>query len=141
MKTYLFTMLLALSLFSTGVTAEQKKTLGNWDVHYMALDSTMLDPAIAKTYGIERSHFNALLNISVLDSSNQQAQQVELSGKVRDLMGITSELSFKQVTEGNAIYYLAQLPVRNEQHLTFLIDIRQGTTQQQLQFSQTFYTE
>ncbi|WP_337840923.1 DUF4426 domain-containing protein [Rheinheimera sp.] len=141
MKTYLFTMLLALSLFSTGVTAEQKKTLGNWDVHYMALDSTMLDPAIAKTYGIERSHLNALLNISVLNSVDQQPQQVEIQGNVKDLFGKTTVLSFKQVTEGKAVYYLAQLPVRNEQHLTFVIDIRQGTTQQQLQFSQTFYTE
>ncbi|WP_419569979.1 DUF4426 domain-containing protein [Rheinheimera sp.] len=141
MKTYLLALLFAVSLFSGTSQAEQKQALGPWDVHYIAFDSTLLDPAIAKNYGIERSSFNALLNISVLRSNDQQAQQVELSGKVRDLMGKTTELSFKQVAEGDAIYYLAQLPVRNEQHLTFLIDIRQGTTLQQLQFSQTFYTE
>ncbi|HCU65369.1 MAG TPA: DUF4426 domain-containing protein [Rheinheimera sp.] len=141
----LFTaMLPALLLFAavaSPVQAEQKKQLGPWDVHYIAMPSTLIEPAIASTYKIERSKFNGLVNISVLNSSDQKAQQVTLSGSAKNLLGQQKTLNFTQVVEGEAIYYLAQLPYRNEERLSFVIDIRQGNQNQQLKFEHTFYVE
>jgi hypothetical protein len=133
--------LLLVTTVSAPVMAEQKKQLGNWDVHYIAMPSTLIEPAIAKSYNIERSKFNGLVNISVLNSSDQKAQQVTISGTAKNLLGQQKALTFQQVMEGEAVYYLAQLPYRNEERFSLSIDISQGNQSQQLKFEHTFYVE
>lgn len=133
--------LLLLTLIPGSAMAEQKKQLGTWDVHYIAMPSTLVEPAIAKSYNIERSKFNGLVNISVLNSKDQKAQQVTISGNAKNLLGQQKSLTFQQVVEGEAVYYLAQLPYRNEERFTLSIDISQGNQSQQLKFEHTFYVE
>ena len=126
---------------SPQTNAEQKKKLGSWDVHYIALPATFLTPEIAVEYGIQRSKFNGVINISVLDNTTQQAQQVAISGIAKDLFGRQRKLEFTQVVEGDAVYYLATIPYQNEQLYNFTIDIGQGNQQQQLMFSHTFFVD
>ncbi len=130
--------LLSLSAFSQ---AEIKKTLGDWDVHYIALNSTFLSPQVARANNILRSGKNALINISVLDKRTKQAQEVELTGTARNLLGNNKPLDFKKVKEGQAIYYLAQVPFDHKEVLRFDIDIKQGKVSQNLKFQQTMYAE
>ncbi|MBU1618430.1 MAG: DUF4426 domain-containing protein [Gammaproteobacteria bacterium] len=141
MKIYLMAASLVLALFLSPLQAEQKKVLGPWDVHYIAFDSTMIDAKIAQSYQLQRSKYQAVLNISVLNSKDQKAQQVRISGTATDLTQKQIELSFREVKEGDAIYYLAQVPVHDQKHLKFKLDIWQGTQNQKLEFSQVFYTE
>ena len=133
--------LAGLLLMSSWVSAEQKKQLGPWDVHYIAMPSTMIDPAIAKAYQLERTKFQGLVNISVLKTTDQSAQQVSIEGVAKNLLGQQKELVFREVTEGKAIYYLAQLPYRNEERFTFTLQIKQGDVSQQLEFTHTFYVD
>ncbi len=102
-------------MFSYPANAEQKRELGNWDVHYIALNTTFLTPEVAKQYGIVRSKFNALINISVLDRQDKSAQSVILTGEAKNLIGVIKKLNFKQVTEGKSIYYLAVLPFSDQE--------------------------
>ena len=141
MKIYLLAASLVMGLFLSPVHAEQKKVLGPWDVHYIAFDSTMIDAKIAQSYQLQRSKYQAVLNISVLKSSDQKAQQVRISGTATDLTQKQIELSFREVKEGDAIYYLAQVPVHDQKHLNFKLDIWQGTENQKLEFSQVFYID
>ncbi|MDR7121537.1 DUF4426 domain-containing protein [Rheinheimera soli] len=141
MKIYLLAASLVLALFISPLQAEQKKVLGPWDVHYIAFDSTIIDAKIAQSYQLQRSKYQAVLNISVLNSKDQKAQQVRISGTATDLTQKQIELSFREVKEGEAIYYLAQVPVHDQKHLKFKLDIWQGTENQKLEFSQMFYTE
>jgi hypothetical protein len=135
-------LLLLSGLFhSASVSAEQKKQLGPWDVHYIAMPSTLIDPAIAQSYQLERSKFQGLVNISVLKTTDQTAQQVKISGVAKNLLGQQKDLVFREVVEGKAIYYLAQLPYRNEERVTFTLQIQQGQLNQQLQFHHTFYVD
>ena len=135
-------LLLGLGVLGSGrVLAEQKQQLGNWDVHYIAMPSTMIDPVIAKAYQLERTKYQGLLNISVLKTSDQAAQQVSIEGVAKNLLGQQKELVFREVVEGKAIYYLAQLSYRNEERFTFTLQIKQGNTSQQLQFNHTFYVD
>lgn len=138
---FVFIFSVSTLLFSSLLPAEQMKKLGSWDVHYIALPATFLTPEIAKEYDIQRSKFNGVINISVLDSGNQQAQQVTISGIAKDLFGRQRKLEFSQVTEGNAVYYLTTVPYQNEQLYHFTIDIGQGNQQQQLTFSHTFFVD
>lgn len=135
---YLTTLLMLLSM---PLHAEQKQTLGPWDVHYLAFNATFLTPEIARSYGIERSRFTAIINVSVLDKQDQAAQQVTIEGNARNLLGQNRQLSFKRIQDGDAIYYFAPLTIRNEDLWRFQITIRQGNEQQQLRFEQTFYVD
>lgn len=129
------------SLFFAVAQAEIKKTLGNWDVHYIALTSTFLTPEIARAKGIVRSGKNAMINISVLDRRSGEAQHVDISGTARNLLGTVKTLSFKKVVEGEAIYYLAQIEFTHKEVLRFDINIEQDGTSQNLKFQQTMYVE
>lgn len=121
--------------------AEQKQDLGNWEVHYIALNSTFLTPQIAKNYGIVRSRYNALINISVLDKQSKVAQSVVLRGQAKNLLGVVKTLAFKQVEEGEAIYYLAVLPFSDLEQYRFTVEISDGQIQKKLKFQQKFYAD
>ena len=140
MKHVLLLVLICLGL-SVNASAEQKKQLGNWDVHYIAFPAPVLTPEIAQQYKIQRSKYNAVINISVLNSADQKAQQVSISGIAKDLQGRQTELEFSEVIEGDAVYYLAQLSFRNEQRFSFNINITQGNSTQNLRFDQIFYVD
>lgn len=138
---YKFVVVLLLGFFSMASHAEIKKDLGDWEVHYVALTSTFLSPEIARANDIERSSKNALINISVLDKITKEAQVVKISGTARNLLGTTKTLTFKQVNEGEAIYYLASVSFADQEVLRFDIDIRQGNSNQNLKFQQKMYAE
>lgn len=140
-KLWSFISLLSGLLLSFAVTAEQKQQLGNWDVHYMLMPTTLLDADVAKNYQLSRSRNYQLLNISVLNTKDQQAQQVELSGSAINLAGQRQQLTFKPVKEGVALYYLAGVEARSEQKITIELTIRQGNDTQILKFTQDVYPE
>ena len=121
--------------------AEQMRQLGEWDVHYMVVNTPFLTPEVAASYGIVRSKFNALVNLSVLDTKTQEAQRVSITGKATNLLGNTRSLTFKKVEEGDAIYYLAVVPFRDQETFRFNIDIQRGNTQQTLKFQQKMYVD
>lgn len=110
-------------------------------MHYIVFGTPFLTPEVAKSYGIVRSKFNALVNISVLDSDTQKAQTVAMSGTARNLLGTSKPLSFKKVVDGNAIYYLAILPFRDQETYRFSVEIQQGGKTQTLQFQQKMYVD
>lgn len=130
-----------LAIFFSVAHAEQKVSLASWDVHYIALNSTFLTPAIAKQYGIVRSKFNGLINISVLDKQDQSAQSVVLTGQAKNLLGVVKKLSFKQVKEGKAIYYLAVLPFSDQEQYRISVEINNGLVQKTLKFQHKFYAD
>jgi hypothetical protein len=146
MKTSIIKLLIAFSLslfLMSNVSAENMKKLGTMNVHYMAIGSTFFTPEIAKVYGITRSRYNGLINISVLDNTqkNTPSKTVSITGKAKNNLGQFKELAFKEVKEGGAIYYLAQVNYNNEETIHFDIMINDGTEKQQLKFSQTFYVD
>lgn len=136
------TLFVSLLLLST-VNAENMKKLGSMNVHYMAIGSTFFTPEIAKVYGITRSRYNGLVNISVLDNSKSgtPAKSVSITGTAKNNLGQMKPLEFKEVKEGSAIYYLAQISYNNEETVHFNLTINDGKEQQQLRFSQTFYVD
>jgi len=124
-------------------SAENMKKLGTMNVHYMAIGSTFFTPEIAKVYGITRSRYNGLINISVLDNSKEgtPAKTVSITGKAKNNLGQFKTISFKEVKEGTAIYYLAQVNYNNEETIHFDLTINDGNEKQQLKFSQKFYVD
>ena len=49
--------------------AEQKQMLGPYEAHYVVVQSTFFNEAVAEKYGIVRGRDRALMNLSFLDES------------------------------------------------------------------------
>lgn len=141
MRALLFVLLVSFTPFLA--QAESKQRLGPWEVHYSAFRSTFLKPEIARQYDLERSRYLAVINISVLaaEKSGKPAQSVDVSGYATNGIGNRLQLDFNEVTEGEAIYYLAQTSFTNVEILRFTITISDGETTQELKFQQPFYTD
>jgi len=120
---FLPVLLLAVSL---PVQAEQYRDFGHYRVHYSAFKSDMLSPEIAKAYDLSRSHYKAVVNITVQKKEGDSYQPVEASvkGTARDIYSKVQNLKMKEVKEGNVVYYLAELPIVDEQKLTFTIHVK-----------------
>jgi len=131
------------TMLSSTVQANNMEKLGDMDVHYIALNATFLTPKIAKAYGIERSRYNGLINIAVMDNTKEgrPAKTVSITGTAQNLAGQNKSIEFVEVKEGDAIYYLAQVGYRNEEVLKFDLKINDGIESQQLKFSQKFYVD
>jgi len=144
MKALISAILLIITFISSpAAQAENMKKLGSMNVHYMAIGSTFFTPEIAKIYGITRSRFNGLVNISVLDNTKKgtPAKSVSISGKAKNNLGQFKTLEFTEVKEGSAIYYLAQVSYNNEETIHFDLTITDGKEEQRLKFSQKFYAD
>lgn len=134
--------LCTLMLASSNASAEQMQKLGNWNVHYIAFGSTFISPKIAKAYGLVRSKYKGIINISVLNADkDSKAEQVSVRGFGRNLVGNKVDLTFKEVIEGESVYYLAQVDYSNGETFRFEITIRQGNRTETLKFVQDFYAD
>ena len=114
--------LLAMVLMPVAAQAEQYQTIDGHKVHYIIVPTISLKPEIAANYGIPRSRGRAMLNVSVLDPQGT-AVPVSIAGTSANLMGQLQRLQFKEVKEGQAIYYLALVRHSDEEMHRLAIDI------------------
>lgn len=131
---------LMLSLFlALPVMAERKQTFGDLDVHYSAFNSSFLQPQIAETYGLVRSKERGVLAVSIVKEG--KGQQANVDGTVKDLLGKTTDLGFRQVTEGDAVYYLAQYAINGQETLVFTLNVRINGETHSFSFNQDVHPD
>lgn len=127
-----FPLLLALvSLLASGAAsaeqAEFSNAGGDYEIHYIAVNSTFLQPEIAAQYNIVRSARSAFLNIAVLrkeaDGSTTPVTAV-LSGSKHNMLQQSEELTFSEVREGAAVYYIGQFGFSNAEILRFVVSVQ-----------------
>ncbi|MGR5288649.1 DUF4426 domain-containing protein [Vibrio maritimus] len=131
-------------LMSSAAAAGQFKTIKDAEVHYVVFNSTFMTPKIARSYDLKRNEHIATVNVSVLDraSAGKPAMEVGIKGIAKNLIGQMKTLEFKQIKEGDAVYYLAQFPIVNEEMYQFTIDIDAGNKGRgPVSFSQKLYVE
>lgn len=142
MRQWLYALLLA--AFALPSNAGQSINIKDIEVHYSAFNSTFLTPQVARSYQLTRNGYSAILNISVLDTASlgKPALEAHISGQVRNLIGQTRSLQFREIKEDKAIYYLAEFHISNEESLTFDIAIDAGNKGTgKLRFTQKFYVQ
>lgn len=125
------------ALAADAAKPERKEVFGDVTVHYSVFNSTFVQPATAQAAGLIRSKNQGVINITVLKGGKPVVANV--SGTVSDLTSRQSALTFKQVTDQGAIYYLAQFPVEQEENRTFAIKVGSGDTTNDFSFTQTVF--
>ncbi len=141
----LLTVALSL-LVITPLWAEQSKSFSDYVVHYNAFSTDILQPAIAKQYGITRSKNRAMFNISVqkkIMGTTGQPVVAEITGRATNLNGQTKVLQPRKIVEDTAIYYIGELSITNQEVLDFDFNITPTgeKTPFHLKFRQQFFTE
>ncbi len=120
---------------------ESTQVFGDYTVHYMAFNSTFIQPDIAKSYDLVRANNQALINITVQNKAGQ-AIAAKLDGYSQNLMQQKKGLAFKTITEQDAIYGIAPLRINNEEVLHFVITITPPDAQPfTLKFTRKMYIE
>ncbi len=117
--------LFALALLPGLALAQQSETFGPFELHYSVVNTTFLDPKIAATYGITRGEKRAILNLAVRENltTGSAARAMVLQGRTWDLIQ-NQTLEFREIREGEAIYYIAEFPFINEEWRFFEVDFR-----------------
>jgi hypothetical protein len=115
------------------------KRLGPYEVHYVVVQSTFFSEEIAHRYEIVRGRDRALLNISVLDETGA-AITATLDGAITNLLGQVTPLVFREVAEGPAIYYLAEVKHTDRETLRFAVTITaEDGVSRRLEFQQQMF--
>jgi hypothetical protein len=148
MKQFLITLLLLGTLsFSLTSEAQQAQDFGDYVVHYNALNTNLIPPQVAQSYGIQRSPNRALINITVLkkvmDTPGTPVAAV-VTANGTNLTGQTREIKIRKVEDSEgAIYYLGEFPVHNLETYRFTIEVAVEGEDEPLvvKFKQQFYTE
>lgn len=143
--TWLKRAVLLMWVMGAGVVAAHEKKVGDYTIHYSAFNSTFLSPEIAKQYDIARSGYQGVVNISVSRLSEGQSKPerltAEVIGKAKNQLSQQKDLSFKEVREGDAIYYLATFRYDDQENLTFQLQVKPEAKgePQTVEFSQQFF--
>lgn len=142
----LLRLLILLALAGTA-QAEQVKGFGDLSVHYIALNSTSVPANVAADYDLDRGENVALINIAGRRESGEPGDTtpvpLAVKGTVRNLLGQTITLTFQEVREPGAIYYLATTRFTDREALRFELtveDLERGE-RHPLSFQKTLWAQ
>lgn len=149
MSHFFYTIVIGLLLVSgfahaqTDPDLKLSHTFENYTVRPVVFNSTFVLPEVAKAAGIKRSKYESLLNISLFKRDKAGTVAAKIQGTATNLMQQQQVLSFKEIREQDAVYYLAPIRVASEELLRFDIRIQPEGSEEELQltFSQTVYAD
>lgn len=127
-------------------TAENSTSADGYTIHHNAFSTETLTPEVAKAYGIQRSKYRGMLNVSVI---KQQAGATGTSTPARvevqtvALTGQSSRLPMREIKEQDAVYYVGELAVQDQQKVNFVIEVTPEGAQKTytIKMDQQFYTD
>lgn len=142
----LFLAGLILLFMGSQIRAEQKQVYGNYEVHYIALPTTVLSPEIAKAYRLPVSKSAGFVNISVLkvkDDGSKQAVHAYVKGDIRNDVQQVRPLEFQKITEQQSVYAIAPFWYSEGQPYEFRLQIQADPEKGpfNLRFTQTLYPD
>jgi hypothetical protein len=132
---------------SGGAMAQQSEDFANHEVHYNALNSSLISPQVAQAYGIRRSSSSALLTITIM-KKEEGTFGTPIRAKVKasgiNLTGQRRTIDMREASDsGGAVYYLGELPIRNMELYNFTVEMEVEGEKRPLvvKFRKQFYTE
>ncbi|MDH4046830.1 MAG: DUF4426 domain-containing protein [Gammaproteobacteria bacterium] len=116
--------------------------IGNHVVHFSAQLTDQLPPEVARAYNILRSKNRAMLNVSILEATSGKPVSGTVTVKTVNLTGQLKNVVMRKIQEQEAIYYIGETPVANQETLIFDISvIPEGETEaSSVRFKRQFYT-
>jgi Domain of unknown function (DUF4426) len=128
------------------VHAEQAASVGDYEIHYNAFTTDTLQPAVASAYKITRSKNRGMLTVSILEKvlgTLGKPVAATVKGTASNLTGQLKTLDIREIREGNAIYYIGEFPVSDQEVLDFDLTVRLPGQQSPatIKFRKQFFTD
>lgn len=101
------------------------RDFGNYVLHFNAIRTVSLTPEIAKIYNITRSANRAMLNVSLVkkvDGTPGVPVAGSIAAKAVNLNGQLKDLTLREIREGDAIYYIGDVLVADDETLVFTVE-------------------
>jgi hypothetical protein len=147
LKRVALSLLLAVGALSGAQALDDNSTrAGEFTIHHNAFTTDTLNPEVAKAYGLQRSKFRGLLNVSVVKGEPGTvgtSTPAEVEVDIVTITGQKSRIPMRMIQDQTAIYYIGEFPVQNQQSITFDISVKpEGSPEaQSVQMTQQFFTE
>ena len=122
---------------------ESSSDIGDYIVHFSAQTTDQLPPEIASAYSIVRSPNRAMLNVSVLRESDNKSVEADIGVKAVNLTGQLKNITMRQIDEQEAVYYIGEVSVANQETLVFDLSVTPDGTSRayDVRFKRQFYTD
>ena len=111
-----------LILVATFGHAEQFKQFGQWRVHYIAFNASLLSASVAERYGFVRGRNKGLVNITAVGISGR-GEGAAVQGRYLNLLGQSHTLEFKAIDDNGSVYYIAAFDFDNTETLRFEVQL------------------
>jgi hypothetical protein len=114
-------------LTTTTAWAENSTTVPGFTIHHNAIPSASLEPSIAKQYGIQRSKYRGMLNVSVIKSvegTEGKSSEAVVMAKANNIRGQLISIPMRKIVEGDAIYYIGEFRIADRETLNFEIKVQ-----------------
>ena len=127
---------------STSQAPQQAEArLGDVVVHASALQTSTLDEAIAKRYGLERSGRVAMLLVSVrrADGSDAAGLPVSIDATVTPDRGTPERITLREISVDGLVDRVGTVQIAPPESLRFDLVIRYGNSTSTMQFTRDFF--
>ena len=116
--------------------------IGSHVVHFSAQLTEQLPPEVARAYDILRSKNRAMLNVAILEADSGKPVTAEVTVKTVNLTGQMKNVVMRKIQEQEAIYYIGETSVANQETLVFDISVTpEGSDEAStVRFKRQFYT-
>lgn len=127
--------------------AENSTSAGGFTIHHNAFTTSTLTPEVAKAYGIQRSKFRGMLNVSVIKEKEGTTGESVPARVDVDTLVLTGQqstrLPMREIKEQSAVYYVGEFPVQNEEKVNFVIEVTpEGSAETvKINMEQQFFTD
>jgi hypothetical protein len=124
----LMTLLVSLFLLlPLAAMAENSTKIPGHTVHHNVITTDFLSPSIASAYRIIRSKNRGMINISVIrdeEGTTGKPVSASITARAINLLGQERLIRLKEIREGEAIYYIGDFIIPNNERLVFMLDVR-----------------
>ena len=113
-------------VFPFSLLAENSTSIPGYTIHHNAFTTDMLSPAVASAYRFQRSKNRGMLNVSVIkDIPDTLGESVaaDVKAHASNLTGQTREIPMREIQDADAIYYVGDFRVANQETLDFVLTV------------------
>lgn len=131
---------LLLAAAAMPAAAQRADRFGDYEIHYNAMPTGMLNAAVAESYGIVRSRTRGLLMVTVIRDGDPVTARIDALARDRD--DRLREVDLREVRQPSWVSYVGTFPVEDEEALRFEIEVRPQTGEAgpfRIGFRQSFF--
>ncbi len=127
MKQNVIIFLLLFMFFSTACLAENELVIDSYTFQYNAFSADSLPAEMSSRYHFKRSKNSALVNITVIDNNSNirfKGIKASVQGVMKNLLAQETKLTFKEIYEDQAYYYIAQVDIEHNDVVHLIISVQ-----------------